>query len=202
MWDTLNENVFSTWVAGGPLMLALAVLAFVIYGSILQVFFYVSRLQALRADEDRWGHLVEKPDEADGLIGDIINFTQKDLSSRRDLHHRFVLLHRRIVQPLNRQIRFGTTITGAAPLLGLLGTVAGMLATFLGLSVSYGGNSLDLVASGISEALITTQTGLVLALPAMFLLNLARSQRRKLEHFLTQLEARTLKVQERRGLTD
>ena len=40
MWDALNENVFSTWIAGGPLMLALAVLAFVIYGSILQVFFY------------------------------------------------------------------------------------------------------------------------------------------------------------------
>lgn len=202
MWESLNENVFSTWVAGGPLMVALAVLAFVIYGSILQVLFYLSRLKALRVDEDRWGHLVEKPDDADGLIGEIINFTQKDLTSRQDLHFRFDLLRRRIVQPLNRQIRFGTTITGAAPLLGLLGTVAGMLATFLSLSVSYGGNSLDLVASGISEALITTQTGLVLALPAMFFLNLARSQRRKLEHFLTQLEARTLQVHDRRGLTD
>ncbi len=202
MWEALNENVFGTWLAGGPLMVALAVLAFVIYGSIVQALFYLSRLKALRVDEDRWGHLVEKPSDAHGLIGEVIKFTQKDLVSRQDLHFRFDLLHRRIVQPLNRQIRFGTTITAAAPLLGLLGTVTGMLATFLGLSVSYGGNSLDLVASGISEALITTQTGLVLALPAMFLLNLARSQRRKLEHFLTQLEARTLQVLDRRGLTE
>ena len=44
-----------------------------------------------------------------------------------------------------------------------------MLAAFLGLSVSYGGNSLDLVAGGISKALITTQTGLMLAIPMFFL---------------------------------
>ena len=77
-----------------------------------------------------------------------------------------------------------------------------MLATFLGLSVSYGGNSLDLVAGGISEALITTQTGLVLAIPAMFFLVLARSQRRGLNHFLTQLEARTTQKFDDSGLKD
>ena len=193
MWEVINDKVFGTWISGGPLMIALALLAFLIYGSVLQVLIYLRRLKELRQDENQWGHWVEKPEDAEGLIGDMIRYTQKEVHSKQDLRFRFLMLHRRIIQPLDRQIRFGTTIVGAAPLLGLLGTVIGMLATFLGLSVSYGGNSLDLVAGGISEALITTQTGLVLAIPAMFFLLLARSQRRELNHFLTELEAKTLK---------
>jgi len=202
MWESLNENVFGTWISGGPLMIALAILAFVIYGSILQVLFYLRRLSELRQDEDLWGHWVEKPADAKGLIGKMIRYTQNDLTSREDLHLRFKILNNKILSPLDRQLRLGTTIVTAAPLLGLLGTVIGMLATFLGLSVSYGGNSLDLVAGGISEALITTQTGLVLAIPAMFFLVLARAQRQRLSHFLVQLEARTVSLWERKGLVD
>jgi biopolymer transport protein ExbB len=202
MWELLNENVFKTWESGGPLMIALAVLAFVIYGSVLQVLFYLRRLKELRQDEDEWSHWVDQPGDSSGLIGEMIRYTQKDLYSQKDLHFRFIMLHRRIIQPLDRQIRFTMTIVSAAPLLGLLGTVIGMLATFLGLSVSYGGNSLDLVAGGISEALITTQTGLMLAIPAMFLLNTARAQRRNLQHFLTQLEARTLQAFDKKGLNE
>ena len=56
-----------------------------------------------------------------------------------------------------------------APLLGLLGTVTGMLATFDALAAGSGGDkTMDLVAGGISEALITTETGLVIALPGLF----------------------------------
>ncbi|MEM8866934.1 MAG: MotA/TolQ/ExbB proton channel family protein [Verrucomicrobiota bacterium] len=198
----MNEHVFGTWISGGPLMIALAVLAFVIYGSVLQVLFYLTRLRQLRQDENEWAHWVERPEDATGLIGDMIRYTQRDVTSAKDLQFRFQLLQKRIIEPLDRQLKFGTTIVSAAPLLGLLGTVIGMLATFLGLSVSFGGNSLDLVAGGISEALITTQTGLVLALPAMFFLTLARAQRGGLNHFLTQLEARTMQVFERKGFND
>lgn len=202
MWETLNENVFGTWISGGPLMIALAILAFVIYGTVLQVLFYLRKLSDLRQDPDQWGHWVERPQDASGLIGDMIRYTQKDLTSKEDLLLRFEILRNKIINPLDRQLKLGTTIVTAAPLLGLLGTVISMLATFLGLSVSYGGNSLDLVAGGISEALITTQTGLVLAIPAMFFLVLARAQRRSLQHFLVELEARTLSVTEDKGLID
>ena len=58
----------------------------------------------------------------------------------------------------------------AAPLMGLLGTVTGMLATFAALASGSGGDkTMSLVAEGISEALITTETGLVIALPGLFL---------------------------------
>ncbi|PDH28783.1 MAG: hypothetical protein CNC89_04215 [Puniceicoccaceae bacterium MED-G31] len=201
MWDILNDTVLKTWISGGPLMFGLAALALVIYGSILQVMIYLSRLKDLRKNEHEWSHWIERPEDSSGLIGDMICYTQRDIDSRKELGFRFEMLHRRLIQPLDRQLKFSNTIVSAAPLLGLLGTVVGMLATFLGLSVSYGGNSLDLVAGGISEALITTQTGLMLAIPAMFFLSSARSQRRDLHYFLTQLEARTFKQYERKGFS-
>ena len=56
-----------------------------------------------------------------------------------------------------------------APLLGLLGTVTGMLATFYALAEGSGGQqTMDMIAAGISEALITTETGLIIALPGLF----------------------------------
>ena len=60
----------------------------------------------------------------------------------------------------SRRLRYLKVLTSVAPLMGLLGTVAGMLKTFRGLAskgISYTEN---LVAVGISEALVTTQMGL------------------------------------------
>ena len=65
-------------------------------------------------------------------------------------------------------------LTAVAPLLGLLGTVAGMIQTFDAVAL-VGGNTGTRVAAGISQALITTQFGLVVAVPGVF--GLARLQR-------------------------
>ena len=73
-----------------------------------------------------------------------------------------------------------------APLLGLLGTVTGMLATFQGLNEG-SGNTLDLVAAGISEAMITTETGLVIAIPASLLVMRIRSRIQSVEMTLARI---------------
>lgn len=57
---------------------------------------------------------------------------------------------------------------GVAPLLGLLGTVTGMIHTFQSLAL-FGGGQARLLAGGISEALVTTEAGLVIAIPALLL---------------------------------
>ncbi len=57
----------------------------------------------------------------------------------------------------------------AAPLLGLLGTIVGMVETFDAISAVQGRQTSSMVASGISKALLTTNAGLVVALPAVFL---------------------------------
>lgn len=74
--------------------------------------------------------------------------------------------------------RFGTAITviaAVAPLLGLLGTVTGMIATF-DIITEFGTGDPRMLSGGISEALITTQLGLIVAIPALLLGNLLGAQ--------------------------
>ncbi|MBN1906358.1 MAG: MotA/TolQ/ExbB proton channel family protein [Deltaproteobacteria bacterium] len=97
-------------------------------------------------------------------------------------------LDRSILEVLRlRQIRFvmGSNksigiLASIAPLLGLLGTVSGMITTFLVIAKSGTGDAKAL-ASGISEALITTQTGLVVAVPGLFLANFLRRRSNTIE---------------------
>jgi biopolymer transport protein ExbB len=76
--------------------------------------------------------------------------------------------------------------------MGLLGTVLGMLRTFYGLSTSAGAETVGGVASGISEALVTTQTGLTISLPGLFLVMLIQRRKHQLEANLARLESLTL----------
>ena len=78
---------------------------------------------------------------------------------------------------MNRRIRFLYILSSAAPLIGLLGTVIGMLQTFSGLSIQ-DSNKTDLVASGISQALITTQAGLLVAIPAVAFIHLLQRKKK------------------------
>ncbi len=59
-------------------------------------------------------------------------------------------------------------LAAIAPLLGLLGTVTGMMATFDVLAIFGTGNA-KAMAGGISEALITTETGLLVAIPGLYM---------------------------------
>ncbi|MCZ6672098.1 MAG: MotA/TolQ/ExbB proton channel family protein [Verrucomicrobia bacterium] len=67
---------------------------------------------------------------------------------------------------LNRWLPVIALTAGVSPLLGLLGTVTGMIKTFQLISL-FGAGDAKLLSSGISEALITTEFGLVVAIPAL-----------------------------------
>lgn len=60
------------------------------------------------------------------------------------------------------------TAVSGAPFLGLLGTVWGVMDTFTSVASAVGATSLKTLAPGVSSALLTTVTGLVVAIPAMF----------------------------------
>lgn len=64
-------------------------------------------------------------------------------------------------------INFLSLITGVAPMVGLLGTVSGMIGAFQKIGMGGMGKP-ELLAGNIGEALITTATGLTIAIPAMF----------------------------------
>ncbi len=67
---------------------------------------------------------------------------------------------------LEKNVDILSTIANLTPLLGLLGTVSGMIKTFNAISVQGIGNPAPL-AGGIAEALITTATGLCIAIPTL-----------------------------------
>lgn len=74
---------------------------------------------------------------------------------------------RHVVHELERFLNTLGTIAGITPLLGLLGTVVGMIKVFSSIMVHGVGDPNEL-AGGISEALITTAAGLTVAIPSFF----------------------------------
>lgn len=79
-------------------------------------------------------------------------------------------------------------ISVIAPLLGLLGTVTGMIVTFQAITL-YGAGDPKLMAGGISTALVTTVLGLVVAIPTVFLHTLVASRARRLTQILQEESA-------------
>lgn len=71
---------------------------------------------------------------------------------------------------LKRGLTWLATVGSTAPFVGLFGTVVGIINSFQGLS-SDGGGGLSSVAGGISEALVATAVGLIVAIPAVMAFN-------------------------------
>lgn len=74
-----------------------------------------------------------------------------------------------------RHVSFITTSAVVSPLIGLFGTVWGLIHAFIGISHSQSADIVT-VAPGIAEALITTLAGLVVAIPAVFMTNYITTQ--------------------------
>jgi biopolymer transport protein ExbB len=74
---------------------------------------------------------------------------------------------RHVIHDLERFLNTLGTIAGISPLLGLLGTVIGMIKVFSAIMISGVGDA-NVLAGGISEALITTAAGLTVAIPSYF----------------------------------
>lgn len=72
----------------------------------------------------------------------------------------------KVYATMDQGMHMVSVLAAVAPLLGLLGTVTGMVATFNIITI-YGNSNPVLMAAGISEALITTQSGLLIAFPVV-----------------------------------
>jgi biopolymer transport protein ExbB len=83
----------------------------------------------------------------------------------------------------NTALPFLKIISVVAPLLGLLGTVTGMIITFQAITL-YGAGDPKLMAGGISTALVTTVLGLCVAIPTVFLHTLVQSRAKRLTQIL------------------
>jgi biopolymer transport protein ExbB len=84
------------------------------------------------------------------------------------------------IPQLSRYLNTLAVIAGAAPLLGLLGTISGMISLF-GAVTHYGTGDPKFLAGGISEALITAKTGLAVAIPVLFIHDYLRNKKDQLQ---------------------
>lgn len=97
---------------------------------------------------------------------------------------------RHVVHELERFLSTLGTIAGISPLLGLLGTVFGMIRTFNSISVS-GIGSPAALSSGIAEALVATAAGLAVAIPSLICF---RMFRRRVDGLVVEMEKEAIKL--------
>lgn len=95
-----------------------------------------------------------------------------------------------VVHDLERYLNTLGTIAAVAPLLGLLGTVVGMIKVFAEIMTQGTGNA-SALAGGISEALITTAAGLTVAIPALVM---HRYFVGRIDGIVVELEQETIKL--------
>ena len=93
-----------------------------------------------------------------------------------------------IIPRLEARTPYIGTFANIATLLGLLGTVTGMIATFQAIT-QYGTGDPKMMADGISQALVTTVLGLVAAIPLLFLHSLVAARSKALIQLLEQQSA-------------
>jgi len=89
---------------------------------------------------------------------------------------------------LTQRISYLADIGSIAPMVGLLGTVIGMIKSFNEISVQSVGQSDMALAGGVAEALITTATGLVVGIPALIFYSIFRG---RVQKYIAELEAAT-----------
>lgn len=76
-----------------------------------------------------------------------------------------------VVEALEKRLNYLTLIGATAPLLGMTGTVTGMIASFESMAGA-GGLDASAVSGGIAEALVTTAAGLIVAIPSVVFYNI------------------------------
>lgn len=182
------RDAFDIWLSGGWAMIGIAAIALVMFGLGVHVHLRLQQKGFLSVPEERWRRWIDRPLERRGPIGRLVALATRP-RSLSELVAFFDQLVASETAPFERDLRVMKVCVSAAPLVGLLGTVTGMLDTFGALSAGSGGDqTMKLVSAGISVALITTETGLVVALPGLFFHHRLQRRFRRYEAFLAHLQ--------------
>ncbi len=184
------KEVVDIFREGGLVMVALASVALLLYITSIAAVIYALKGNLTTSRRDEWDRWIEHPAEAEGRLGEIIQYAVHGprLSVKR-VQRRFDEVFDTLVRSLDQRLIIITTLIAAAPMTGLLGTVLGMLSMFDGLGAGGGKQSMEMISAGMKEALFTTLTGLVVALPGMFFALIVRERRNRLATVLSQLQA-------------
>lgn len=132
----------------------------------------ISKIVANKVENDQGDEAYDAIKRFKGSAARVIKSTLRNI--KRDREHIEDIVMENILNESGHIDKFGgfvMVLAAVAPLLGLLGTVTGMIATF-DMITEYGTGDPKMLAGGISEALITTMFGLIVAIPLLLLGNL------------------------------
>jgi biopolymer transport protein ExbB len=127
--------------------------------------------------------------ESNSLVSEVLKACAPD-ASREDVENKIEGILVKDEPAFNKHVNTIAVIAGVAPLLGLLGTVMGMITLFDAIT-RYGTGDPQLMAGGISEALITTEVGLVIAIPLLLVHNFLKNWRSRIK---SQFEKNTIDI--------
>ncbi len=196
------SEAVSIWSSGGWAMIAIAVIALSLFGIGCHVWLRLGEKRFLSVPEREWRRWIAHPRERRGPIGALIERVTAAPTIEQTMA-RFAEVRAAETAPFERDLRVMKVCVSAAPLVGLLGTVTGMLATFGALATGSGGDkTMGMIAEGISEALVTTETGLVIALPGLFFQYQLARKLERYKAFLAHLETVCSQTLYRQGRTD
>lgn len=156
------------FASGGGVMIPLAALSVWVWTLILLKAWQLAFWRRQERPTEEVVAQVRSGSSCSGWQGELTRLFLGKRTGHPDLDRK--LLHRlshRFLDMAEKHLGTILIFAGVAPLLGLLGTVMGMIGVFDALAIQGTGNPRAL-SGGISEALVSTQTGLLVAIPALF----------------------------------
>ena len=180
---------------GGPILWVLVIISIGAFAVVLEriVFFAVNEKNVGNNFKDEILSLVanKKLDEAIALCDTkkscvataVKKFLQKAPKGIDVQDYEFILkeVTNQEISPYERRLNLLASVISISPMLGLLGTVTGMIRAFTNIS-KYGTGDAAIVADGIAEALLTTAAGLMIAIPVIVVYNYLNRRLEKMEN--------------------
>jgi biopolymer transport protein ExbB len=175
-----GKNLFSKFRDGGLLMVPILACSFILLvfaferaislrrGRIIPAPFVKRFLHQLREGKLDRDAALELCEESRSTTSDVFAAALRKWGRPEvEVEQAFLDAGERAAVSMRRYLRLFSTISTLSPLLGLLGTVFGMIRIFEEISTSDAMGRAEMLAGGISEAMLTTAGGLSVAIPAM-----------------------------------
>ena len=180
---------------GGPILWVLVIISIGAFAVVLERIVFFARNEKNIGDifKDEILSLVanKKIDEAIALCDTkkscvataVKKFLQKAPKGIDVQDYEFILkeVTNQEISPYERRLNLLASVISISPMLGLLGTVTGMIRAFTNIS-KYGAGDAAIVADGIAEALLTTAAGLMIAIPVIVVYNYLNRRLEKMEN--------------------
>jgi len=180
--DKKEKTIADVLKSGGIIGYLIAAIGLIALGLVIARGFFLrgagSRTESVSADvktaleSNNIKGAIDTAKSAPGAAARVITSTLRNVD--RDREHIEDIISESILHESSTLDRFGTAIiviAAVAPLMGLLGTVTGMISTFE-IITEFGTGDPKMLSGGISEALVTTELGLIVAIPAIIFGNL------------------------------